>query len=389
MNDFSLINISLNKKHLLFWIFYVMVHYILKLVEVFWAEPLRFFVDAILKYGLSICIFYLNLKFIFPFFLKRKKILIFFVIQIFILIANGLIRFFFYSKAFILFGFYSSYEYSLKETIIISIWWWLQYTIFATGYYIAQQLVLKQEELRIAENEKLKLQIEIAKLEDYNTQVEKEKLQADLNFLRAQINPHFLQNCLNFIYSDTRKTNPNAADAVMLLSTIMRYSVSDNAATGGMALLKDEINQLENVIQIHQLRFEQKLNIIFTKEKEELFEHKQIVPMILLTLIENLIKYGDLNDSNYPAKIDCKVDENEKKIFFTTSNKKAYASGVISTGLGLKNIRERLSLIWNDNFTLQKEEADDYYTVKLCMPYTAIQENIKTTPKLNLSTLKS
>jgi two-component system, LytTR family, sensor kinase len=385
MSEFSLTNISTNKKHLLFWIFYVMVHYILKLVEVFWAEPLRFFVDAILKYGLSICIFYLNLKFIFPFFLKRKKVFAFFFIQILILFTNGLIRFFFYGKIFVLFGFYNFYEYSLKETIIISIWWWLQYTIFATCYFIAQQLVLKQAELRIAENEKYKLQIEITKLEDYNTQVEKEKLQAELNFLRAQINPHFLQNCLNFIYSDTRKTNPNAADAVMLLSTIMRYSVADNAATGGMALLKDEISQVENVIQIHQLRFEQKLNISFNKEGQ--FEHKQIVPMILLTLVENLIKYGDLNNSKYPAKINCEVDENERKILFTASNKKAYTNDVISTGLGLKNIRERLSLIWGDNFTLQKEETDDYYTVKLCMPYTAIQDNINNTPKLNGSIL--
>jgi two-component system, LytTR family, sensor kinase len=224
-------------------------------------------------------------------------------------------------------------------------------------------------------------------LQQSNTLLKSQLFQSELSFLRAQINPHFLQNCLNFIYSDTRKTNPNAADAVMLLSTIMRYSVADNAATGGMALLKDEIRQVESIIQIHQLRFEQKLNISFSKEGQ--FEHKQIVPMILLTLVENLIKYGDLNNSQYPAKIDCSVDEKEKKIYFTTSNKKAYTKEIISTGLGLKNIRERLSLIWNDNFSLQKEETDDYYTVKLCMPYIAIQDNIKSAPKLNLSTLNS
>jgi two-component system, LytTR family, sensor kinase len=174
----------------------------------------------------------------------------------------------------------------------------------------------------------------------------------------------------------------------MLLSTIMRYSVADNTATGGMTLLKDEISQVENVIQIHQLRFEQKLNISFNKEGQ--FEYKQIVPMILLTLVENLIKYGDLNDSQHPAKIDCRIDEKEKKVLFTTHNKKAYAVGVISTGLGLKNIRERLSLIWGDNFTLQKEETDDYYTVKLCMPYVEIQgniDNIKEVTKLNPSAL--
>jgi hypothetical protein len=154
MANSPLINISTNKKHLLFWFLYVLLHYILKLVETFWTAPLHLFVEAILKYGLSICIFYLNLKVIFPFFLKKQKIFIFFAFQILILITNGLIRFFFYNNLFVFFRFYNSYEYSLKETIIISIWWWLQYTIFATGYFIAQKLLKKQEELRIAENEK-------------------------------------------------------------------------------------------------------------------------------------------------------------------------------------------------------------------------------------------
>jgi two-component system, LytTR family, sensor kinase len=260
---------------------------------------------------------------------------------------------------------------SISSLFIDSIIFYLQFGLYAIGYYF---IVRNSQKHSI-----------IKKLEEKNTSLQQSLLQSDLNFLRAQINPHFLQNCLNFIYSDTRKTNPNAADAVMLLSTIMRYSVADNASTGGMALLKDEISQVENVIKIHQLRFEQKLNINFNKHGQ--FEHKQIVPMILLTLVENLIKYGDLNDSNYPAKIDCAIDEKAKKVFFTAANKKSYTTDVISTGLGLKNIRERLGLIWGDNFTLQKEETDDYYTVKLCMPYTEIKDNINKMTKINLSIL--
>lgn len=207
-------------------------------------------------------------------------------------------------------------------------------------------------------------------LKQSNVLLQSQILQSELNFLRAQINPHFLQNCLNFIYSDTRKQSPKAADAVLLLSTIMRYSVADNTTTNGMALLTDEITQVENIIKIHQLRFEQKLNIIFNKMGD--MECKQIVPMILLTLVENLIKYGDLNDGEHPAIIECSINEREKSLCFSASNKKAYATEIISTGLGLKNIRERLSLIWKDNFLLQKEEMDDYYIVKLSMPFKNI-----------------
>jgi two-component system, LytTR family, sensor kinase len=262
---------------------------------------------------------------------------------------------------------------STSALISDSISFYIQSGLFAIGFYFVERNSQKHEVIK--------------KLEKKNINLQQSLLQSDLNFLRAQINPHFLQNCLNFIYSDTRKTNPNAADAVMLLSNIMRYSVADNSATNGMARLTEEITQVENVIQIHQLRFEHKLNINFNKEGQ--FEHKQIVPMILLTLVENLIKYGDLNNSNFPAKIDCMVDESEKKIFFITSNKKAYAKEIVSTGLGLKNIRERLSLIWNDTFTLQKEETNDWYTVKLSMPYTAIQDNSINIPKIKLATLNS
>jgi two-component system, LytTR family, sensor kinase len=239
----------------------------------------------------------------------------------------------------------------------------INYSLYSIGLFYLIRANDSKRKLVLFENDKMIL-------ENKNTQIKNKLQQSELNFLRAQINPHFLQNCLNFIYSDTRKTNPNAADAILLLSNIMRYSVADNSATGGMTLLTDEITQVANVIQIHQLRFEQKLKILFNKEGN--FEHKQIVPMILLTLVENLIKYGDLNNSQYPAKIECTINEMEKKIFFTTSNKKAYATEIISTGLGLKNIRERLALIWNDSFTLQKEETDDWYTVKLCMPYVDI-----------------
>ncbi len=254
---------------------------------------------------------------------------------------------------------------------------YIRFTLYALGcFYFERSLLnqrknlLQEKNIILTEKKNIESENKILLLQDDKAALEIKLRQSDLNFLRAQINPHFLQNCLNFLYSDTRKTNPNAADAILLLSNIMRYSVADNSATGGMALLTDEITHVENVIQIHQLRFEKKLQIAFNKEGN--YEHKQIAPMILLTLVENLIKYGDLNNSQDPAKIDCSINEKEKKVFFTTTNKKAYPTEIISTGLGLKNIRERLSLIWGDNFTLEKEETENYYTVKLCMPYIDI-----------------
>ena len=143
---------------------------------------------------------------------------------------------------------------------------YIRFSLYALGYFYFELSLLNQRKTLLSEKniiltEKKNIESEnkILLLQDDKAALEIKLRQSDLNFLRAQINPHFLQNCLNFLYSDTRKTNPNAADAILLLSNIMRYSVADNSATGGMALLTDEITHVENVIQIHQLRFEKKI----------------------------------------------------------------------------------------------------------------------------------
>lgn len=312
------------------------------------------FYEAVYYLGFIGIFFYLNF-FIFAAFLeqKRKKFFFFF-----------LFLFFFFLLISLAFAYYE-YQTFFKKNGNTSL---LVYLLYRSLIAFAYFLIISGTSTAYwsIRNNKKKDQKNIELQRDKNL-LQSQLLQSELNFLRAQINPHFLQNCLNFIYSDTRKTNPNAADAVLLLSNIMRYSVADNSATEGMALLKDEITQVENVIQIHQLRFKEKLHIVFNKEGN--FEHKQIVPMILLTLVENLIKYGDLNDSRQPARIDCRIAEKENKIYFSTTNKKVYSNKIISTGLGLKNIRDRLNLICEDNFTLEKEETEDWYIVNLLMPY--------------------
>jgi two-component system, LytTR family, sensor kinase len=325
----------------------------------------RFFAITML---LELLVFYTFFALLYFIFLKPKRnfIAAFSILTVGILASLRIFEWYFYLKN----GSEISDSNNLPKTLNL----YIRFSLYALGYFYFELSLLNQRKTLLSEKniiltEKKNIESEnkILLLQDDKAALENKLRQSDLNFLRAQINPHFLQNCLNFLYSDTRKTNEKAAEAILLLSNIMRYSVADNLATGGMAMLADEITQLTSVIQIHQLRFKEKLHIIFNKEGN--FEQKQIPPMILLTLVENLIKYGDLNNNQHPAKIDCVVDKNKMKIYFSTTNKKSYTANTISTGVGLKNIRERLALIWENNFTLEKEETGDWYTVKLCMPY--------------------
>jgi two-component system, LytTR family, sensor kinase len=257
---------------------------------------------------------------------------------------------------------------------------YIRFSLYAVGYFFFERSLQNQQKasaheksIIIAEKESLKKENIILQLQEQTATLNNKLFQSETNFLRAQINPHFLQNCLNFLYSDTRKTNPDAAEAILLLSDLMRYSVADNSATDGMALLADEVTNTESIIKIHQLRFKNSLNIIF--EIDGNITNKHIVPMIFLTLVENVIKYADLNDKNNPAKINCTVDEAKKMVFFSTANKKAFSSATTSLGLGLKNIKERLSLVWNNNFTLEKEDQNHFFKVTLSMPYLQVVNN--------------
>lgn len=192
-------------------------------------------------------------------------------------------------------------------------------------------------------------------------------LQSENNFLRAQINPHFLYNCLNFLYSKTFKQQPDVAEAIMILSQIMRYSLSDFSGTNGLANLEDEMEHIKNLIKINDFRFDNRLQIKFYLEGDA--PGKMIAPMLLMTLVENVFKHGDLQDIAYAATVTCKINDTNKTIQFVTINKKNKSQNVSDPGVGLANIKQRLQLLYKDNYTLIVIDEPVLYTVKLIMPY--------------------
>jgi len=209
--------------------------------------------------------------------------------------------------------------------------------------------------------------IQNAALEQDKIILHAQLLQSENNFLRAQINPHFLYNCLNFLYSKTFKQQPKVAEAIMMLSQIMRYSLTDFSGTNGLANLQDEIEHIENLIKINKFRFDNSLQILFTLEGNT--EGKKITPMLLMTIVENIFKHGNLQDPAHPATVTCKIDATLKTIHFITSNKKNKAQSNLSSGVGLANIKQRLQLLYNDDFKLLATEEQAIYTVELVMPY--------------------
>jgi len=198
-------------------------------------------------------------------------------------------------------------------------------------------------------------------LEEQKMQLEVEKSQANFNFLKAQINPHFLHNTLNFLYAKSLPYSPELSEGILTLSDIMRYALSEGNAIDGKAPLKDEIEHVRNVIKINQLRFSNNLNVQF--DVEGVINGATIIPFVLITLIENAFKHGDLKNTNYP--IVARVAVEGHRIYFYCRNKKKTGPKELSTGIGLDNIKKRLDLAYGEKYQLNVKDEAEFYTTEL------------------------
>lgn len=176
-----------------------------------------------------------------------------------------------------------------------------------------------------------------------NEQLKNELLRAEQDFLRAQINPHLLFNTLSFIKYAAKKKPEEANEAIMRLSGIMGFALENNTQT---ILVSKELEQVENIIKLNQLRFNHTLHINYIINLAN--DQATIIPIILLTLVENIFKHGNLLEKDHPAEI--RVESTEKHLIIKTSNLPNYDMNVESSKTGLANIISRLDQFYKNNY---------------------------------------
>lgn len=188
--------------------------------------------------------------------------------------------------------------------------------------------------------------------------VEKEKVKSELAFLKAQINPHFLFNTLNSIYALALKKDDKTPDAVVQLSELMRYIMTNS--NDEVIDLSKEINYISNFVSLQKTRLGNTV-IVDYKVTGHTFG-KAITPLILISFIENAFKHGVNPDQTSEICIYINIDEEVLTLF--VSNKKTF-SVESDTGIGLQNTIERLSLLYPNKHQLKIEEDADTYIVNL------------------------
>lgn len=194
-----------------------------------------------------------------------------------------------------------------------------------------------------------------------NKEIEAEKSIIELAYLKAQINPHFIINTLNTIYSLILKKNDKASDALLLYSQLVRY-IFDKIETNFVPL-QEEIDYINNYIDLQVLRYTDTLDIEF--EIEGNVESHKIAPLTFISFIENSFQYGISN--HYPSTITIHINVDENNIHFTTKNRKYNKNRIQynSRNIGIKNTKRKLNLIYPDKHKLSIKETNDSFYIDL------------------------
>lgn len=191
--------------------------------------------------------------------------------------------------------------------------------------------------------------------------LESQKKDMELQFLKSQLNPHFLFNSLNNIYSLAYQKSDKTADAILKLSEIMRYMIYES--NDSWVALSKEVEYLQSYIELQKLRFKDGAAVELTLNGE--IDAQHVVPLILISFVENAFKHGVANDPADPIRIN--IIANQKILHFSITNKKSKTNKDAMGGVGLNNVERRLQLLYPDRYKLNIVNSATHYTSELML----------------------
>lgn len=335
-------------QHLAFWLFAFLV-----LAGFFAKEYGSLFLKLNLIYtGLFswsiLVVVYLNLLLLIPRFLQKRK-WISYLISLLIIIMLGIalnLLTFEYLSDYLFPNYYFISYYEIKDIFNFII------------IFLAATTLLKLA----------KAWFELSEQQKKINRLEKEKLDAELNALKSQINPHFLFNSLNSMYSLSLDNDPKVPDLLLKLSSGMRYMLYET--TENFVSLKKELEYLENYLDLQRLRVGSEvpihLDIIGTLDTQH------IAPLIFIPFVENAFKHGIKGDiQNVFIRMTLKIEK--AMIIFDIENNKGLVDKTLPKvalhgGVGLENVKKRLELLYENQYTLSIQDTAKSYLVHLKIP---------------------
>lgn len=185
--------------------------------------------------------------------------------------------------------------------------------------------------------------------------------EAELNTLKSQINPHFLYNILNYVYSEALPISEKISRTILKLASTMRYTLDQGESKE--ALLGDEIQFLQEYIDLQAVQHENGFYCYFSKAGA--FDEISFPTFILLPFVENAFKHGVVDDPDAPIKIDLKADSGG--VWLKVENKINGNQKDKRQGIGIVNVKRRLDILYPDQYTLEVKIVNNHYCTELAI----------------------
>ncbi|MEX2235100.1 MAG: histidine kinase [Cyclobacteriaceae bacterium] len=327
--------------HLIFWSATVGFHMFTRLQLINKAGLDQFTLEIIIRNGLLAVLIYFNLLVLIPRYAQRKKIiaytfLLLGTLGVYVLFKNAHDV---YLNGYVL-GDESgrSFFYNTYYNFSIAIF----YVAFGIALHLSKEWYFQRELIR---------------------KMEVEKLNSELEYLKAQINPHFVFNSINTIYFQIQKDNTTARQSLSAFSEMLRYQLYE--CNGKEILIEKEINYLKNYVALQRMRKDENYNITFVEEDD--LKGFTISPLLLIPFVENAFKHV----SHYPGENEVRIRlaRHEQRFQLSVYNTKENSKKVndTHTGIGLKNVRRRLELLYKDRHELSIDSKPDSFEVNLLL----------------------
>ncbi|WP_412467059.1 sensor histidine kinase [Pedobacter sp. KLB.chiD] len=330
--------------HAIFWTIIVMMIVGVGIFDNSVHTVKDYFISYIVYGIINISIFYINYIFLIPELIKKRKKYFIYVLVFLLLIAVSVVA---KTAIAVLYPDDVLTATSAKgKRIDIPVHSFVIMVTFLSGFFMISSCIIK-------------FTIDWFASERIQRNLESERREMELQFLKSQLNPHFLFNSLNNIYSLAYQKSDKTADAIMKLSEIMRYMIYESN-TPTVALSK-EVDYLTSYIELQKIRFKDGAYIELNLNGE--IDNQKIVPLMLISFVENAFKHGVVTDPLEPVKIN--IIANQKILHFSVVNKKNQQNKDAQGGVGLTNVERRLQLVYPDRYKLNVVNSATHYTCEL------------------------
>lgn len=327
--------------HVVVWFILLVLPFLIPGASEHYRGNKHFMVNWISGVFFNMLIFYFYYLYFNPKFLRRRSLLFYFLATLVIIFGYSVFR-----QTVVSMGLARVFQLDYNETLN-----WGGVIVGGTitnGFFVAVSMFLSFTAFWFKNHQK-------------QSEIQRQKLQSELHMLKYQINPHFLFNTLNNIYTLVYKKSEKAPEAVLKLSNIMRYMIYETNTE--YVDLKKELDYLHYFIDLQKLRLKDVSGIQYRVIGNP--EGKKIIPMLIIPFVENAFKHSAASESNPQIDIRIKIEERNLQFEIRNNTGRRKVISNSHSGIGLENVKKRLELMYPQQHKLKIMNEKDSFTVDL------------------------